>query len=83
MLKKARLSALLTLFFISLASADDFGLNSGNFNIKERLSAVEAPLPQAQAPEPAFSKSTVKEWTIMIFMNGKNSIESFALKDIN
>ena len=83
MLKKSALSALSVLFSISLASASDFGLNSGSLNIKERVSGIEIPAPRAPAAESGFSRAPLKEWTVMVYINGKNNLESFALKDLN
>jgi len=35
----------------------------------------------APAPEPA--RSPLREWTVMVYMNGKSNIEPFALADLN
>jgi len=79
MLKKAGLSALSALFTVSLASASGFDLNNGSLNLKERLSGIEVPAPQAAEER----KDSPKEWTIMVFINGKNNLEPYALKDMN
>ncbi|HNW45138.1 MAG TPA: clostripain-related cysteine peptidase [Elusimicrobiales bacterium] len=86
MFKKAGLSALSALFSVSLASAAGFDLNSASLDLKERLSNIQAPA--AQAPgKGAFDwlrpAKAPKEWTIMVFINGKNNLEPYALKDMN
>ena len=83
MLKKAGLSALSALFSVSLVSASGFDLNSGGLNIKERLSGIEMPVPQTAEQESDFSSPGLKEWTVMVFINGKNDLEEYALKDMN
>ena len=48
----------------------------------EKLSAETKNLPAAAAPA-ANPAAPDKDWTVMIFMNGKSNIEPFALADIN
>lgn len=84
MLKKAGMTALSALFSVSLASAAGFDLNSGNIDIKERLSSVEVPAPSPEKDIFDWYRPKVqKEWTIMVFINGKNNLEEYALKDMN
>lgn len=45
----------------------------------ESLSGGAAPAPAA--PEP--SRPPQREWTVMVYMNGKSNIEPFALQDLN
>ncbi len=35
------------------------------------------------APAPAAPKADLKEWTVMVYLNGKSNIEPFALQDLN
>ena len=81
MLKNIGFSVLSLLLSVSSASA--FDLNRGDLDLKEKLSGMEVPPPQAEpAPRPA-AKPALKEWTIMVFINGKNNLEQYALKDMN
>jgi hypothetical protein len=52
--------------------ANDFGDELSNMEIS-------APVPAT----PALDKRVVKEWTVMVFINGKNNLEEYALKDMN
>lgn len=48
----------------------------------DSLSAQAGPAQNAaQAPEPA--RPPLREWTVMVYMNGKSNIEPFALGDLN
>ena len=49
-----------------------------DFNLKDEITKIEV-----SAPVPAADKAQAKEWTIMVFVNGKNNLEQFALKDMN
>ncbi len=46
-------------------------------------SFVEAAVAAPSVPSPAAPERAVKEWTIMVFMNGKNDLYNFALNDLN
>jgi len=89
MLKKAGLSALSALFSVSLASASDFNLNRGDYNLKDALSGIEVPAPSEKGLFDWLTghhkppQKTAKEWTIMVFINGKNDLEPYAIKDMN
>lgn len=80
MFKKSGLSALSVLCSVSLVSAAGFDLNSSGPDLKERLAAVAVPAPQAPVRTDA---RELKEWTIMVFINGKNNLERYAIKDMN
>jgi hypothetical protein len=52
-----------------------------NNNFKEMISNLEV-----NAPAPAAATldgNAVKEWTIMVFVNGKNNLEKYAMLDMN
>ena len=51
-------------------------------SIMQEIAALEVAVPAAPAPERAAGKSD-KEWTIMVFVNGKNNLEEYALTDMN
>lgn len=57
----------------AVAGAGDAGAVRG-------LLSASAPAP---VPEPAAPEKAGKEWTIMVFMNGKNDLSNFALNDLN
>lgn len=59
----------------------NFDSPNGN-NIKEALRLLEAGVP-AVFPAQANKPSKAEKWTIMVYINGKNNLESFALKDMN
>lgn len=72
------------LVFAGLASGNDFKLDS----LREVPSDIQ--VPAAQAPEgvdhqPASPENPapVKEWTVMIFMNGSNNLAPYFYSDIN
>ncbi len=77
MMKRTGLSALSLLFSVSLASASDFSLNRAG---AADLAAGEMPAPSAPAAQ---EKAAQKEWTIMVFSNGKNNLEKYLLDDFN
>jgi len=68
-------------------------------DIRGEISNMEVPAPAAQGekcpildwlfgkpnpnPKPQPPLRVANEWTIMVFINGKNDLEEFALKDIN
>ncbi|OGS13284.1 MAG: hypothetical protein A2234_03935 [Elusimicrobia bacterium RIFOXYA2_FULL_58_8] len=78
MLKKAGFCAFSVLLSVSPAAA--FELNDGGIDFKERLAVMAVPAPQAPVRA---GKASLKEWTIMVFINGKNNLEPYALKDMN
>jgi len=72
-------AALLTAFIVLTPAAlhADFKLNT--VTSKD----IKAAAPASPAPAARASGETVKDWTIMVFMNGKSNIEPFALNDMN
>lgn len=52
--------------------------------LQQEIAGLELSVPAA-APveEKGFFNKVDKEWTIMVFVNGKNNLEPFALKDMN
>jgi len=50
--------------------------------IQQEIANLELSVPEA-APELDAKASRIKEWTVMVFVNGKNNLEEFALKDMN
>lgn len=91
MIRKISLSVLAVSLFASLVSAEvDFDKGTG-INIKEELANTEVTPPSAPQDKGAiwdwfFGAPAPKgpaEWTIMVFVNGKNNLEPFALKDMN
>ncbi len=90
MIRKVYLSVMAVSLFASVAAAQgakvDFDGIGGGLDIKEQLSGMEA------APEVTQDKNLFTwlhntfdpaEWTIMVFVNGKNNLEPYALKDMN
>jgi len=45
--------------------------------------SLPAALPAGTVPGRAEGTAEEKEWTVMVFVNGKNDLEEFALKDMN
>ncbi|MBI5744553.1 MAG: hypothetical protein HY952_08395 [Elusimicrobia bacterium] len=78
MVKKLVPGAFALLFSVQAALAG-VGFDGGKFYLKEELSAlgVSAPAAVAQRARPE------KEWTIMVYVNAKNNLEKFGLKDMN
>jgi hypothetical protein len=54
--------------------------SAGAAPVMDSLSLQAGPAPAA-APEPASPQ--LREWTVMVYMNGKSNIEPFALADLN
>ncbi|OGR41184.1 MAG: hypothetical protein A2X35_07255 [Elusimicrobia bacterium GWA2_61_42] len=80
MIKKLTLAALALSFSAQFALAGvDF--DSGKaFNLQDELARLELPVPAPSADKAARPD---KEWTIMVFINAKNNLERFGLKDLN
>ena len=74
-IRKILLSVSAMSMLASFVSAEVGFDNGKDFNIRKEISKVEVPAPVALQVLP--------EWTIMVFMNGKNDLEKFALKDMN
>ena len=87
MIRKISLSALAVSMLASFVSAEINFDNGKGFNIKEEISGIEVPAPAAPQDKNLiwnwlFGK-LAPEWTIMVFINGKNDLERFAMKDLN
>jgi len=52
-----------------------------NGSASGELSAVLTDIPPV--PAPSKETSSQKEWTVMLFMNGKSNVEPFAVRDMN
>jgi hypothetical protein len=80
MLRKATAA----LAIIAAVSAQVSAISFDTLNkttLQDEISALELSVPQ---PATAVEKAaTDKEWTIMVFVNGKNNLEPYALKDMN
>ena len=91
MIRKISLSVLAMSMFVSFVSAEVNFDNGKNLNIKEGLSNIEVPAPSAPQNKGVIwdwlfgkpSPKTPPEWTIMVFVNGKNSLEPFVFTDMN
>lgn len=79
-------------FLVSPASAQaDFDLGGGDIaRLKEALSGFD--VPRVSAPAPARGRFSgmnnpgpraPKEWTVMVYMNGKSDLEPNAVRDLN
>ena len=74
MISKAKFLAAALVFFPFNCFAADFDLAA------QSLTDVNAyPSPELSAP----NAPAVKDWTVMVFVNGKNNLESSALMDVN
>ena len=78
-MKNSCLGAAAALIFFSAAvPAADFGELAVSAAGLAEKAAFESPVPAAPAGAPA-----QKEWTIMVYLNGKNDLEQAALDDLN
>jgi len=82
--RKILFSAVAMLFSASLVSAQvDFD-RGGSFNLQEAISVAAPVVPTAPTAEAVVqSRAEGAEWTIMVFINGKNNLEKYALLDLN
>ena len=84
MITKISMSAMAVLLGAGIASAQsDF--NQGIFTMPadHTYVAVPKPMPNLQVAPAVLPAKLPAEWTIMVFVNGKNNLEPFALRDIN
>ena len=82
MKNKFILSAAAMLFAAGTASAATFDFVNGG-DIKKSFEGMSAPeVSQAETVADA-TRAGQAEWTIMVFVNGKNNLEKFALRDVN
>lgn len=80
-----RAKTMLTLLFVaSLASAEVSFDNGKGLNVSEEIKNVEN-IPMPAAPDKSILDlfRTQKEWTFMVFLNAKNDLERFGIKDMN
>ncbi|MCX5789899.1 MAG: clostripain-related cysteine peptidase [Elusimicrobia bacterium] len=64
-------------------AAQDFNLDSMGFS---DVSSIKADAPAVPTPvgfRVPSAPSSPKKWTVMLYMNGKNNVEPFALRDMN
>ena len=91
-MRKLTVSALAIAMFSSAAAAE-VNFDKGGFDLQKEISGQQAPQASAPAAEnkgiidwlfgkPSAPKGPA-EWTIMVYINGKNNLEPFAIKDIN
>ena len=87
MKKKMLLSAVAMFLAAGTLSAAEFDFANGG-SIKFKGNAVPAPAPAASAAKSVSGNAQraaarPAEWTVMVFINGKNNLEKFALRDVN
>lgn len=81
MLKNKTLACLLALALPSVALAAGKTVASNDLGFKTTMEAAEAPAMPAM--EKIASKTEAKDWTIMVFINGKNNLEKYGYMDVN
>jgi len=82
--KKMLLGAAAMLFAAGTVSAAEMDFANGGFNMKKAIENSGMKVPAAAAAESLDrARSGQAEWTIMVFVNGKNNLEKFALRDVN
>lgn len=81
-MKKLDISKLLlaSAFLAAPAAALDFDSLPSVKDIVKQAKSTEVSVPAASAAQDA---RTVKEWTIMVFINGKNNLSSYVIQDMN
>ncbi|MCX5792556.1 MAG: clostripain-related cysteine peptidase [Elusimicrobia bacterium] len=72
-------TAMLTAFSPFASAGIDFD-GGKNTAISAETLRTNADLP---APRPEAGGTAVKEWTVMVYINGKNNLETYALRDMN
>ena len=78
------LGAAAMLFAAGTVSAAEMDFANGGFNMKKAIENSGMKVPAAAAAESLDrARSGQAEWTIMVFVNGKNNLEKFALRDVN
>ena len=82
MLRRVLLAVTAVAALFSFASAEINFDSPKKFSLKESISgtSVENPVPGAAGDT---SAAGAKEWTIMVFVNGKNNLERFLVSDMN
>ena len=89
-MKNKILAAIALLFTAGLASAQNVDFVNGGFDYHQYLQQQHnyvAPADHTAVAVPIIPNikplGTPAEWTIMVFINGKNNLEKFALRDMN
>ncbi len=84
MLRKAAAVFIMIATVSTLVSAEISFDTPKNTTLQQEIANLDLSVPQA-APvvEKAHSPKVDKEWTIMVFVNGKNNLEPYAIKDMN
>lgn len=83
------LSAAAMLLTATVASAQTVDFDRGGFDLGASLKEVKVSAPAVSeavavnGEAETRAKSGKAEWTIMVFANGKNNLEPFALRDVN
>ncbi len=84
MFKKVAAAFVIVAAVSNLVSAEISFDTPKNTNLKQEIAALDLSVP---APAPAESAvldtKTTKEWTVMVFINAKNNLESYGLLDVN
>ncbi len=84
MFNKIIMTAVAMLMSASLyVTAGDVVDFDGKTKLGMDLSNLEITVPVPAAPEMDKKPAKLKEWTIMVFVNGKNNLEPYALLDVN
>lgn len=81
MLKKTKI-AIGLLFAVSLVKAEVNFDNGKAYDISEEIKNVEN-ISVPELSDKSFLNKNQKEWTIMVFLNAKNDLERFGIKDMN
>ena len=86
MKKTTLIGAAAMLFTAGIVSAQNADFVNG-FNYHELLNQQNIVAPQdhtfVAVPKPVLEQLGPAEWTIMVFVNGKNNLEKYALRDVN
>ena len=84
MLRKIAASLAIIATVSTLVSAEVSFDARNNTNLQDEIANLDLSVPQAVIVEDKAASSKVdKEWTIMVYVNGKNNLEPYALKDMN
>ncbi len=82
----------LSLIFLSISMVNSAEINFNNLSLSEiikqtieteSISSISAKPQTAEKTSNLSDTKNIKPWTIMVFMNGKNNLASFAAKDLN
>ncbi len=71
--------AVFALAFSAQAALAGVNFDGGRFDLKQEITNLDI-----SVPAPAAAKARPdKEWTVMVFINAKNNLEKYGLKDMN